>query len=78
VSRSQCGGSPKDVITVFWTGAATFSLKYLLNCAYEAEWTTFQTHYFSKNLVGPGIEPGSVTRNPDHSTIEAAVKLVGK
>jgi hypothetical protein len=24
----------------------------------EAEWTTFQAHYFSENLVAPGIEPG--------------------
>jgi hypothetical protein len=24
----------------------------------EAEWTPFQTHYFSDNLVAPGIEPG--------------------
>jgi hypothetical protein len=25
---------------------------------YEAEWTPFQTHYFSENLVAPGIESG--------------------
>jgi hypothetical protein len=24
----------------------------------EAEWIPFQTHYFSENLVAPGIEPG--------------------
>jgi hypothetical protein len=24
----------------------------------EAEWTPFQTHYFSENLVASGIEPG--------------------
>jgi hypothetical protein len=24
----------------------------------EAEWTPFQDHYFSENLVAPGIEPG--------------------
>jgi hypothetical protein len=23
-----------------------------------AEWTPFQTHYFSENVVVPGIEPG--------------------
>jgi hypothetical protein len=23
----------------------------------ESEWTPFQTHYFSENLVIPGIEP---------------------
>jgi hypothetical protein len=28
--------------------------------AHEAEWTSFQTHYFSENLVAPGIEPGSL------------------
>jgi hypothetical protein len=34
-----------------------FSIKYLLSCTREAEWTPFQTHYFSF-LVVPGIEPG--------------------
>jgi hypothetical protein len=29
-----------------------------VNCTHEAEWTPFQTHYFSENLVGPEIEPG--------------------
>jgi hypothetical protein len=40
----------------------------LLNCTHEAEWTLFQTHYFSENLVVLGIEPetsGSVARNSD-------------
>jgi hypothetical protein len=40
---------------------------------YEAEWTPFQTHYFSENLVAPGMEAGtseSVARNSDHFTIE--------
>jgi hypothetical protein len=32
--------------------------KYLLNCNHEAEWTTFQTHYFSEYLVAQGIETG--------------------
>jgi hypothetical protein len=27
------------------------SFKYLLSCTHEAEWTPFQTHYFSENLV---------------------------
>jgi hypothetical protein len=26
----------------------------------EAEWTPFQTHYFSENLVASGFEPGSL------------------
>jgi hypothetical protein len=25
---------------------------------HEAEWTLFQTHYFSENLVATGLEPG--------------------
>jgi hypothetical protein len=27
---------------------------------HEAEWTPFQTHYFSEYLVALGIEPGGV------------------
>jgi hypothetical protein len=34
-----------------------FFFKYLLNCTLEAEWTPFQTHYSSENLVAPVIEP---------------------
>jgi hypothetical protein len=52
------------------------SLKYLLNYPHEAEWTPFQTNYFSENLVAPGIEPGtseSVATSSDHQTIEAVV-----
>jgi hypothetical protein len=37
--------------------AATFSFKQLFNCTQEAEWTTFQIHYFSENLVAPGFHP---------------------
>jgi hypothetical protein len=33
-----------------------FSIKYLFRCTHEAEWTSFQTHYFF--FVVPGIEPG--------------------
>jgi hypothetical protein len=39
------------------------------NYPQEAEWTPFQTHYFSENLVAQGIEPktsGSLARNSDH------------
>jgi hypothetical protein len=27
------------------------------------EWTPFQTHYFSENLITPGIEPGPLSRS---------------
>jgi hypothetical protein len=36
---------------------------------HDAEWTTFQSHYFPENLVEPGSKPGtfgSVARNSDH------------
>jgi hypothetical protein len=35
-----------------------FFFKVALNCAYKAEWTLFQTCYFSVNLVASGIQPG--------------------
>jgi hypothetical protein len=60
--------SLKAVLSTFWTGAAIISSKKLLNCFHEAEWTPFQTHYYSENLVAPGIEaepldlqPGALT-----------------
>jgi hypothetical protein len=40
----------------------------LLIYPYEAEWTPFQIHYYSENLVVLGIEPGTsgpVARNSD-------------
>ena len=43
-----------------------FLFKQLLNWPHEAEWTPFQTHYYSENLVAPGIEHEtsvSVARN---------------
>jgi hypothetical protein len=45
------------VFSAFYTGAATFSSKSLLIYTHEAEWTPFQTHYFSEIRVAPGIEP---------------------
>jgi hypothetical protein len=46
-----------------------FPFKYLLSYPHVAELAQFQTHYFSQNLVGPGIQPGSsgfVARNSGH------------
>jgi hypothetical protein len=48
---------PHCRILVFLTGAATFCSKQFLSCTQEAEWIPFQTHYFSENLVVPGLEP---------------------
>jgi hypothetical protein len=60
VSHSQSGGSITAIVSVLHTGAATFfSFKQLLSFTHEAEeWTLFQTHYFSENLVVPGIKSG--------------------
>jgi hypothetical protein len=47
--------------------SSSFSI--ILTSARKTEWTPFQTHYFSENLVAPGIEPGfsgSVAKNSDH------------
>jgi hypothetical protein len=42
----------------FLDRAATTSFKQLLSCTHEAEWTPFQTHHFSENLVVPEMELG--------------------
>jgi hypothetical protein len=41
----------------------------LLIYPHEAEWTPFQNHDFSENLIAPGIEPGIsrfVARNSEY------------
>jgi hypothetical protein len=69
VSRGQRKWSPRPYSRFSSSKPLLFlpsSTSVVLN---EAEWTTFQTHYFSENLVAPGIEPGtsgSVARNSDH------------
>jgi hypothetical protein len=63
------------------TEAATVSSKWLLGCPHEAEWTPFQTHYFSENLVALGVEPGtsgSVARNSDHWITETVKRRNSK
>jgi hypothetical protein len=51
---------PHDRILGFLDRSRYFSLKKLLSCTQEAEWTPFQNHYFSESLVAPGIEPGAL------------------
>jgi hypothetical protein len=50
---------PHGRILGFLGEAATISSKQLLSCTHEAEWTPLQIHYFSENLVAPGIKPGA-------------------
>jgi hypothetical protein len=47
---------PYGLILGFLDRSRYFSIKYLISCTYEAEWTPFQTHYFF--VVLPGIETG--------------------
>jgi hypothetical protein len=57
------------VFSVFYTGVTNFSFKKLLSFPHDSQWTKFQTHCFSENLVALGIEPvtyGSAARNSDH------------
>jgi hypothetical protein len=49
---------PYGRILGFLDRSRYFFFQVALSCTHEAEWTPFQTHYFSKNLVEPGIEPG--------------------
>jgi hypothetical protein len=59
VSRGQRGGSPTVVYLSFLDRRSYFlssSSSFILT---RAEWTLFQTHCYSENLVAPGIEPGT-------------------
>jgi hypothetical protein len=64
---------PTAVNLNFIDRSCYFSFKYPLSYPHEAEWTPFQTHCFSENLIDPEIEPGTsgpVARNSDHETTE--------
>jgi hypothetical protein len=59
----------RSLISVLQTGAATFLSSSSSFILIRAEWTTFQTHCYSENLVAMGIEletSGLVARNSDH------------
>jgi hypothetical protein len=69
MSRGQRGGTPTVVNLNFLDRSRYFSFKYLLVYPHESEWTPFQTHCYSENLVAPGIEPetsGFAGRKYDH------------
>jgi hypothetical protein len=48
---------PYGSILGFLDRSRYFSIKQLLSCTHEAEWTLFHTHY-PFFFVVPGIEPG--------------------
>jgi hypothetical protein len=52
-------------MSVFYTGGATFSSKYLFNYPHKAEWATSQTHYCTENIIVLGVDivaSGSVAK----------------
>jgi hypothetical protein len=49
---------PYGRILFFLNRRCYFFYKVAHSCTHEAEWTPFQTHYFSENLVESGIESG--------------------
>jgi hypothetical protein len=55
VSRGQRNETLRPLISAFKIGAAIFSFTYLLNNPHEGGCTPYHTHYFSENLVAPGI-----------------------
>jgi hypothetical protein len=60
---------PYGRILGFLDRSRYFVFQAALQFYYAAEWTPFQIHYFSENLVAPGIEPGTsgpIARNSDH------------
>jgi hypothetical protein len=60
----------RSLISVFYTGTATFfssSSSFILT---RAEWTPFQAHCHAENVVAPGTEPGTsglAARNCDRN-----------
>jgi hypothetical protein len=59
---------PYGRILDFLDRSRYFSIKYLLSCTHEAEWTPFQTHdiFFSGSAGNRTRASGSVAKNSDH------------
>jgi hypothetical protein len=69
VSRGQRGGSPAVVNLSILDRSRYFLLSSSSFILTRSEWTPFQTHSFSGNVVAAGIEPGtpgSVAKNSHH------------
>jgi hypothetical protein len=63
---------PYGRILGFLDRSRYFSFKYP-QLHSEAEWTPFQTHYFSENLVVPGIEAGPLDLYQIHNPMILSV-----
>jgi hypothetical protein len=59
VSCGQSGGSPTVVHISFLDRNRYFLSSISSFILTRAEWTLFQTHCYSENLIAPGIEPGT-------------------
>jgi hypothetical protein len=60
---------PRSLMSVFYTGAATYLSSSSSFIITRAEWTPFQIHCYLENLAAAGIEPGtsgSAARKSDH------------
>jgi hypothetical protein len=73
---------PYIPILVFLDWSLYFFLRVAPNCTHEAEWAPFETHYFSENLVDPGIEPrpldlqpGTLTTRPQRRSLGGRLAL---
>jgi hypothetical protein len=51
---------PHGRIITFLDRSQYFFFQVAPQLYFEAEWTPFQTHYFSENVVMLGIEPGDL------------------
>jgi hypothetical protein len=49
---------PYDRNLGFLDRSRYFSFKLFLSCTHDSEWTPFQTHYYSENVVAAVVEPG--------------------
>jgi hypothetical protein len=72
VSRGQRGGSPRSLVCFLYRSRylISSSSSFILT---RTEWTQFQTHCYSENLVAPGTECGTsglAARNSDQSKTE--------
>jgi hypothetical protein len=59
----------RSLISALQTGAGTFLSSGSSFIVTSAEWTPFQTHCSSENLVAPGTDPGAsglAARKSDH------------
>jgi hypothetical protein len=71
---------PYGRIPCFLDRSRYFSIKYLLSCTHEAEWTPFQTHYFffSGSDGNRTRAFGSVAKNSDHLSEQSQYEKRGR